>query len=146
MYIVLALFLVGTMINCGGSSSSGPAQVQAPKALIQDFISKHNIMVDTSLVGYYVTDEQPKIAADIKRTIGEKEATGELVKLQHATFDFSNITPININNGTAINVILDIMPKRRLGNADKNAESKVTVMMPIKANKSAVPLKAKATG
>ena len=90
LYTVLALFLVGTMINCGGSSS-GPAQVQAPKALIQDYVSKHGIMVDTSLVDIYVADEQPKVAADIKRTINEKTATGELERLQDATFDFSNL-------------------------------------------------------
>ena len=90
MYTVLALFLVGTMINCGGSSSA-PAQVQAPKALIQDYIAKHGTMVDSSLAGFYVNDEQPKVAADIKRTISEKTASGELEKLQHATFDFTNL-------------------------------------------------------
>jgi hypothetical protein len=90
MYIVLALFLVGTMINCGGSSS-GPSQVQAPKALIQDYIAKHGTMVDATLAGLYLKDEQPKVAADIKRTIGEKTASGELEKLQHATFDFTNL-------------------------------------------------------
>ena len=90
LYTVLALFLVGTMINCGGSSS-GPAQVQAPKALIQDFVAKHGTMVDTSLVDFYVNAEQPKVAADVKKTIDAKKATGELEKLQHATFDFSNL-------------------------------------------------------
>ena len=90
LYTVLALFLVGTMISCGGSSS-GPVQAQAPKELIQDFISKHGIMVDTSLVDIYVTDEQPKVAADVKKTIKEKTATGELERLQDATFDFSNL-------------------------------------------------------
>jgi hypothetical protein len=90
MYTVLALFLVGTMINCGGSSS-GPSQVQAPKALIQDYIAKHGTMVDATLAGLYLKDEQPKVSADIKRTIGEKTASGELEKLQHATFDFTNL-------------------------------------------------------
>ena len=90
LYTVLALFLVGTMISCGGSSS-GPVQAQAPKALIQDYISKHGIMVDTSLVDIYVTDEQPKVAADVKKTINEKTATGELERLQDATFDFTNL-------------------------------------------------------
>ncbi len=90
LYTVLALFLVGTMISCGGSSS-GPVQAQAPKELIQEFISKHGIMVDTSLVDIYVTDEQPKVAADVKKTINEKTATGELERLQDATFDFTNL-------------------------------------------------------
>jgi hypothetical protein len=64
LYLILALFLVGSIINCGGGSSSGPVQVQAPKAFI---------------------------AAAIKRTIEEKKAAGELENLQSATFDFSNL-------------------------------------------------------
>ena len=90
LYTVLGMFLVGTMVSCGGSSSA-PVQVQAPKALIQDYIAMHGIMVDTSLVDFYLTGEQPKVAADIKRTIEAKEGAGELEKLQNATFDFSNL-------------------------------------------------------
>jgi len=88
LYTVLGMFLVGTMVSCGGSSS---APVQAPKALIQKYIAMHDIMVDTSLVDFYLTGEQPKVAADIKRTIEAKEGAGELEKLQNATFDFSNL-------------------------------------------------------
>jgi hypothetical protein len=91
MYSILALFLVGSIINCGGGSSAGPSQVQAPKILIQDFIAKHDTMVDKSLVDFYVADEQPSVAAAVDRSIGEKKAAGELDKLQHATFDFSNL-------------------------------------------------------
>jgi len=91
LYAVLALFFVGSIINCGGGSSSGPSQVQAPKAMIQDFIAKHETMVDSSLVDFYVADEQPSVAAAVKRTIDEKKAAGELNELQQATFDFSNL-------------------------------------------------------
>ena len=90
LYTVLGMFLVGTMVSCGGSSSA-PVQVQATKALIQDYIAMHGIMVDTSLVDFYLTGEQPKVAADIKRTIEAKEGAGELDKLQNATFDFTNL-------------------------------------------------------
>jgi hypothetical protein len=74
--------LVGSIINCGGGSSAGPSQVQAPKILIQDFIAKHDTMVDKSLVDFYVADEQPSVAAAVDRSIGEKKAAGELDKLQ----------------------------------------------------------------
>jgi hypothetical protein len=90
LYSVLGMFLVGTMVSCGGSSSA-PVQVQAPKALIQEYIAMHSIMVDTSLVDFYLTGEQPKMAAAIKKTIEAKEKTGELEKLQNATFDFTNL-------------------------------------------------------
>lgn len=90
LYSVLGMFLVGTMVSCGGSSSA-PVQVQAPKALIQEYIAMHSIMVDTSLVDFYLTGEQPKMAAAIKKTIEAKERTGELEKLQNATFDFTNL-------------------------------------------------------
>jgi hypothetical protein len=87
----LVLFLAVSLVNCGGGSSSGPAQVKAPTALIQDFIAKHTTMVDTSLVDYYVEDEQPTVAAAVNRTIDEKKETGELEKLQQMQFDFSNL-------------------------------------------------------
>lgn len=84
---------MGGTINCGGgsSSASGTAQVQAPKALIQDFVAKHETMIDTSLVNFYVADEQPTIAAAVQKAIDEKKAAGELEKLRDATFDFSNM-------------------------------------------------------
>jgi hypothetical protein len=91
MHSLLALFLAGSILNCGGGSSAGPSQVQAPKALIQDFVAKHGIMVDTSLVDFYVADEQPTVAAAVQKAIDEKKAAGELQKLQSATFDFSNM-------------------------------------------------------
>jgi hypothetical protein len=91
LYAVLALILAGGIINCGGGSSAGPAQVQAPKVLIQDYIAKHGIMVDSSLVKFYVADEQPTVAAAVQKAIDEKAASGELEKLQQATFDFSNL-------------------------------------------------------
>ena len=90
-YSILTLFFVGSIINCGGGSSSGPSKVQAPKTLIQNFIAKHETMIDKSLVDFYVADEQPLVAAAIKRTIEEKTASGELNKLQQATFDFTNL-------------------------------------------------------
>ena len=91
LYALLALILAGGIINCGGGTSAGPAQVQAPKALIQDYIAKHGIMVDSSLVKFYVADEQPTVAAAVQKAIDEKTASGELEKLQQATFDFSNL-------------------------------------------------------
>lgn len=91
LYAIAALILMGGIINCGGGSSAGPAQVQAPKALIQNFVAKHDTMVDESLVGFYVADEQPTVAAAVQKTIGEKKASGELAKLQQASFDFSNM-------------------------------------------------------
>ena len=89
LYVFLALFLASTVINCGGGSS-GPAQVQVPKTLIQKYISKHKTMVDLSLVDFYAKDERPRIAAAVNKTIDEMKSTGELDKLLKATFDFSN--------------------------------------------------------
>jgi len=91
LYTTLILFLVGGLISCGGSSASGPAQVQAPKTLIQQYVAKHMIMVDESLVDFYVPGEQPTVAVAVKQAIDEKKASGELAKLQNATFDFSNL-------------------------------------------------------
>ena len=91
LFAVLALILAGGISNCGGGSSSGPAQAQVPKTLIQEFVAKHGTMVDSSLVKFYVADEQPTVAAAVQKTIDEKTASGELEKLLKATFDFSNL-------------------------------------------------------
>ena len=90
LFSALALFAAGSIVNCGGSSMD-PAQVQVPTTLIQDFIAKHDAMVDSSLVNYYVSDEQPTVAAAVKKAIDEKKSDGELAKLQNASFDFSNL-------------------------------------------------------
>jgi hypothetical protein len=65
--------------------------VQAPKALIQDYIAKHETMVDESLVDFYVKSEQPMVAAAVNKTIEAKKAAGELDRLLQTTFDFSNL-------------------------------------------------------
>ena len=92
LYTILALFLAGAVINCGGGSSADPvAQAQAPQSLIKDFIAKHETMVDLSLVDLYAKDERPRIAAAVNKTIDEMKSTGELDKLMNATFDFSNL-------------------------------------------------------
>ena len=48
-------------------------------------------MVDTALVDFYVTEEQPMIAAAVQKAIDQTSAAGDLQKLQQATFDFSNL-------------------------------------------------------
>ena len=92
LYAVLGLFLVGALVNCGGGSSSGPAvQVQAPKAMIKDFIAKHVTMIDKALVNYYLPEEQPMVAAAVEKNIEAKKESGELDALQKVAFDFSNL-------------------------------------------------------
>ena len=87
---VLAMFLAGSLVNCGGSKSS-PALVKAPVDFIKDFIAKHETMIDTSLVNFYVKDEQAIVEAQINKTIDEKKEAGVLEKLQNLQFDFSNL-------------------------------------------------------
>lgn len=93
LYTIVGLFLIGGLINCsgGGESSSGPVQVQAPTSMIQDFIAKHQLMIDKALVDFYAPDERPTVAAHIEQTIEKKKASGELEKLQNTSFDFSNL-------------------------------------------------------
>lgn len=90
LFSVLALFLAGSLVNCGGGATA-PVQVEAPKALIQDFVAKHDTMVDKSLVNFYVAEEQPTVAVAVERAIDEKQAEGVLEKLLKATFDFTNL-------------------------------------------------------
>jgi hypothetical protein len=90
LYTVVGMFLLGGVINCGGGGkSSGP--VQAPKAFLQDFIAMHETMVDTSLVNFYIKEEQAKVAQLVDKSISTLKAQGTLENLQKATFDFANL-------------------------------------------------------
>ena len=77
-YAIIGIFLSVGIVSCGGSGS-GP--VQAPKAFIQDFIAKHQTMVDASLVELYIEEEKAQVAKLVDQSIssqlevlGEKEA------------------------------------------------------------------------
>jgi hypothetical protein len=63
-----------------------------------------------------------------------------------ATRDFSSITPMNTNSGTAIRVLFSMIPNSRLGTKVRSEGEKVPVRMPPAANSSAVPPRTKATG
>jgi len=63
-----------------------------------------------------------------------------------ATFDFSRMTPISTNSGTAISVVLLMVPKSRPGRAERKDASKTPAMIPPAAKVSAVPASVKATG
>ena len=89
LYAIVGLFLVIGTVNCGGGGSSGPAQ--APKAFIQDFIAKHETMVDASLVELYIEEEQAQVAQLIDKSISTLKAQGTLESIQQATFDFANL-------------------------------------------------------
>lgn len=80
------LFLFGT-VSCGGNKSAG----QPPETFIQDFIAKHETMVDASLVNYYVEEERKEVAERIRNSISAKKAEGTLESMQKATFDFSDL-------------------------------------------------------
>ncbi len=87
---VVGLFLLSGIVNCGGGSA--PAVVEVPTDTIQKYISKHETMVDNSLVQLYVEEEQSTVAKQLSESIAAKEAAGILGKLQQATYDFSGLT------------------------------------------------------
>ena len=60
--------------------------------------------------------------------------------------DFSSITPININNGTAINVSLVTNPKILFGNTLIKTRGNMSKRKPTIPTKIAVPANVKATG
>ena len=63
-----------------------------------------------------------------------------------ATLDFSRITPMRINRGTAIRVVLPMVPNMRPGKAARKPGSKCPARMPPAAKARAVPARVKATG
>ncbi len=85
---VAILSVLSGIVNCSGSRH---ATIQAPQDIIQNYVAKHETMVDNSLVDLYVEEEQAKVANQINQSIAAKEAAGTLDKLRHATFDFSGL-------------------------------------------------------
>ena len=63
-----------------------------------------------------------------------------------ATLDFSNMTPMNTNNGTAISVSLETIPNNRLGMAVRYDASNPPTKAPIPANIKDTPASVNATG
>lgn len=88
-YAVIGLFLIFSTVNCGGGGSSGPTK--APKAFIEDFIAKHETLVDASLVDFYIEEEQEQVAKLINKSISTLKEQGVLESIQQTTFDFSNL-------------------------------------------------------
>ena len=63
-----------------------------------------------------------------------------------ATLDFSKITPINTNNGTATSVAFVIIPKSLFGIVSRRFISKAPKILATKAKRMETPPKVKATG
>jgi hypothetical protein len=74
--------------GCGSTKTSAS---KAPEAVIRGYVAKHEIMVDPSLAGLYVVEEQGKVTEQINSAIAAREADGSLEDLQSATFDFSGM-------------------------------------------------------
>jgi hypothetical protein len=86
--IVLAsLLLITSIMNCCGMEK----ETQAPEALIRDYISKHETMVDLSLADLYIENEQESVTEKINIEIEKRKETGTLQKLRQASFDFSSL-------------------------------------------------------
>jgi hypothetical protein len=83
--LAAGLFFLAGMVGCSSK------QAAVPTAFIQDFLSKHETMVDSSLADFYVKEEQTRVAQQINESIASRKAAGTLESLQHATFDFRDM-------------------------------------------------------
>ena len=81
-----ALLLLG-FVACGGSK-----QAQAPAELIQNYVAKHAIMIDTSLADLYVEEEQKDVLHAIEKSIAASKKEGTYEDLSLASFDFSEMS------------------------------------------------------
>lgn len=85
--VAVGMFALVNITGCGSSDLS----MELPKDFIQDFIAKHETMVDESLVYYYVKSDQPEIAEKIGVSCRINKAKGTLEILENAAFDFSDL-------------------------------------------------------
>ena len=84
-FAAMVFFLIG-LTSCSSSDS-----IELPKTFLQNFIAKHETMVDASLVDFYIKEEQAQVAQLVDNSINASKAKGDLESLQKATFDFSNM-------------------------------------------------------
>jgi len=89
-YIFLAAAGLLLMVTAGCGSSKVSAS-KAPDAVIKGYVAKHEVMVDPSLAGLYVVEEQGKVTEQINSAIAARSADGSLEDMQAATFDFSDL-------------------------------------------------------
>ena len=85
--VVAGMITLAGITGCGSSGFS----VDLPKEFIQDFIAKHETMIDKSLVYYYVKEDQPKVAEQIDIACRINKSKGRIKVLEKATFDFSEL-------------------------------------------------------
>ena len=85
--VTVGFFAIVSITGCGSSNLS----MELPKDFIQEFIAKHETMVDESLVYYYVKSDQPEVAEKINVSCRIKKAQGKLEVMENATFDFSEL-------------------------------------------------------
>ena len=87
LYCLVGLFMFVGLVNCSGKESA----TQAPKTLIQNFIVQKDTMVDPSLSGFYVKEEQASVAELVNKSINSMEAAGTIEGIRNATYDFSGL-------------------------------------------------------
>ena len=95
LLVALGLLLALGVAGCSGKQST------VPKALIEEYISKHETMVDRSLVNLYVASEQEKISELVDQSIAAHTSAGDVGLLQQASFDFSNLKMVVVDETDA---------------------------------------------
>ena len=85
--VAVGLFALVNLTGCGSDGVS----MELPENFIQDFIAKHETMVDKSLVYYYAKEDQSEIARQIETSCRINKAKGILSSLENAKFDFSEL-------------------------------------------------------
>ncbi len=87
--LLIVLFFMTSLISCGGNAKK--AAQAPPKELIENYIAKHEIMIDQSLADLYIEKEKKDILAQVNKNVDGKKQDGSLQSLKLATFDLSGL-------------------------------------------------------
>jgi hypothetical protein len=87
VFMGVVLFGLIGITACDSAISSE----ELPEDFIREFIAKHEIMVDKSLVYYYAREDQPAIAEQIDTVCRLRNSEGMMESLAGATFDYSGL-------------------------------------------------------
>ena len=87
--MILKMLIASVLILMWAGCTSAPSET--PDKLILNFIQKQIPMIDQSVAGFYVKEEQSGVIDRVKKFIALKKEKGNFESLSTATYDFSKI-------------------------------------------------------
>ena len=87
--MILNMLIASILILLWAGCTSAPSET--PEKFVLNFIQKQIPLLDQSVAGFYVKEEQSGVIDRVKKFIASKKEKGNFESLSTATYDFSKI-------------------------------------------------------